>query len=309
MTRLRLILGGLALAAAGVGAAEPAPPLPPSGDSPVALFRKLLADAPVEREAAITNRSPRHQEMIRRRLAAYEAMSPTQREERLLATELYWYFAPLLRQPEENRAAALARLPAHWRATVAARLALWDTLPADDRTELLRHEEALHYFARMRAETLPPRPGAQLVPAPPVPARVERELALFRELPVGQQRRIKSRWSELFDPAAAAPAVAQLSAGETAAMQAALDRFRALSPEQRRTCVDAFARFASMSAAERNEFLRSAEQWARLSPAERERWRNLVTRLPPLPPGLLEPPLPPTPEARDRLNTAAAPAR
>lgn len=307
MTSLRPILYALALAVAGVHAVEPAPPLPPPGDSPVALFRKLLASSPAERGAAITNRAARHQAIIRRRLAAYEAMSPGQREERLLATELYWYLAPLLRQPADDRAAALARVPANWRATVTARLAVWDTLPADDRTELLRHEEALHYFARIRAETLPPLPGAQLVPAPPVPAGVERELALFRELPVGQQRRIKTRWNELFDPAAAGPAATRLSAEETAAMQAALERFRALSPEQRRTCVEAFARFASMSAMERNEFLRSAELWSRLTPVERERWRNLVTRLPPLPPGLLQAPLPPLPEVPERLDTAATP--
>lgn len=306
MNPLRPILASFALVLA-TGAAEQAPPLPPPVESPVAVFRRLLAGSPAEREAAITNRPPRHQEILRRRLAAYEAMAPAQREERLLATELYWHLAPLLRLPAGERAAALARVPGPWRVSVEPRLAVWDTLPEGDRAELLRHEEALHYFARIRAETLPPLPGAQFVPAPPVPARVERELAHFRGLPVGQQRRIKARWSELFDPAAGEVAgVERLPAAEAAAIQAALDRFRALPAPQRRACVDAFARFASMSAAERNEFLRSAEQWTRLTPAERARWRELVTRLPPLPPGLIETPLPPLPEAPRRLDTAAA---
>lgn len=305
MNPLRPILTSLVLVLAA-GAAEQAPPLPPV-ESPVAVFRRLLAGSLAEREAAITNRPPRHQEILRRRLAAYEAMAPAQREERLLATELYWHLAPLLRQPAGERAAALASVPEPWRMAIKARLAVWDTLPAGDRAELLRHEEALHYFARIRAETMPPLPGAQFVPAPPVPARVERELAHFRGLPVGQQRRIKARWSELFDPATGEVAgVERLPAAEAAAMQAALERFRALPAPQRRACVDAFARFASMSAAERNEFLRSAEQWARLTPTERARWRELVTRLPPLPPGLFETTLPPLPEVPRRLNTAAA---
>lgn len=304
MSRALLILTLAAGSALGLQAAAP---MPPPTESPVAVFRRLLASPPPEREAVITNRPPRHQETLRRRLAAYEAMPPRQREERLLATELYWHLAPLLRQPPEARATGLARVPAAWRPVVEARLRLWDALPAADREELRRHEEALHHFARIRTETLPPLPGTQLVPAPPVPARVERELAAFRELPAGQQRRIRARWSELFEPGEGLPVVAQLSAGETAAMQAALDRFRALPPAQRQACVDAFARFATMSAAERNEFLRSAERWAALSPAERERWRGLVMLLPPLPPRVLNVPLPPLPEAPRQLNTAAAP--
>lgn len=301
---------GLFILACATGVAlglSSAAPMPPPPESPVAVFRRLLASPPAEREAVITNRPPRHQETLRRRLAAYEAMPPQQREERLLATELYWHLAPLLHQPPATRTAGLARLPAAWRPIVEARLRVWDALPAADREELRRHEEALHHFARIRTETLPPLPGAQFVPAPPVPARVERELAAFRELPAGQQRRIRARWSELFEPGEGLPVVAQLSAGETAAMQAALERFRALPPAQRQACVEAFARFATMSAVERNEFLHSAERWAALPPAERERWRGLITLLPPLPPGLLHVPLPPLPEAPRRLNTAAAP--
>jgi hypothetical protein len=292
---LLLLLTGVVLAA------EPPRPAPP--ESPVAQFRRLLAAPAAERAALLAARPPRQREGLERRLAAYDAMSPAAREQRLAATELYWHLAPLLRAGAAERAAALARLPAGWHGVVTNRLAVWDALAAEDRAALLRHGEALHHFARVRAETLPPLPGAEPVSAPPVPPQVEARLASFRGLPVDERRHIQAQWRGLFEPGEAAPAAA-LAADERAAMDAALARFRALPPEQRRACVEAFGRFAELTAAERNQFLRSAERWAQLSSADRAAWRALVTRPPPLPPGFFDPPRPPLPEPRPQLSDA-----
>jgi hypothetical protein len=292
----------LLLLAGALPAAEPPRPAPP--ESPVAQFRRLLAAPAAERAALLDARPPRQREGLERRLAAYDAMPPAVREQRLAATELYWHLAPLLRAPAAERAALLGRAPEAWHAALAGRLAAWDALAPADRAALLQHGEALHHFARVRAETLPPRPGAQFVPAPSVPHRVETQLAHFRGLPEAQRRRIQGQWRGLFEPGDEAAPAAALAGEERAAMEAALARFRTLDAAQRRACVEAFGRFAEMTAEERNRFLRSAERWAQLAPADRAAWRTLVTKLPPLPPGFFDPPLPPRPELRPQLSDA-----
>ena len=67
------------------------------GKSPVDFFRKLLAMAPEEREAFLTNRPPEIRQRILAKVDEYEALDPDQRELRLRATELRWYMMQLLR--------------------------------------------------------------------------------------------------------------------------------------------------------------------------------------------------------------------
>ena len=67
------------------------------------------------------------------------------------------------------------------------------------------------------------------------------------------------------------------------------------SAHHRRACVESFQKFATMSPVERREFLRKAERWQHMSPEERETWRNLVTKLPPMPQEPIE--MPPAPQA------------
>jgi hypothetical protein len=59
--------------------------------------------------------------------------------------------------------------------------------------------------------------------------------------------------------------------------------------------VDSFQRLAAMSPQERASFLRNANRWRQLSSEERATWRELVSKVPPMPP---EPvPAPPVPSA------------
>jgi len=76
----------------------------------------------------------------------------------------------------------------------------------------------------------------------------------------------------------------EMPAQERADMELVLQRFRRLSPTQRRSCVDSFTRLATMPPAERSEFLRQAERWGSLPANERQAWRQIVNKLPVFPP-------------------------
>jgi len=90
--------------------------------SPVALFRELLAMTPDQRQEAIAIRPPDIQKRILEKLNEYELLPGELRELRLRETELRWYLRPLMDEPQTNRAAALARIPAELRAQVQERI-------------------------------------------------------------------------------------------------------------------------------------------------------------------------------------------
>ena len=50
-----------------------------------------------------------------------------------------------------------------------------------------------------------------------------------------------------------------------------------------------------MAPEERTRFLRNAARWQEMTPTERKTWKELVTKLPPLPPDFNAPPMPPAP--------------
>ena len=112
---------------------------------------------------------------------------------------------------------------------------------------------------------------------------------------------MSARFQEFFELNAAEKekTLGTLSAAERAQMEKTLATFQNLSPEQRRYCIESFRKLAGMSGRERLAFLQKAEAWEKMTPSDRKAWRELVHRLPqmpPLPPGLkLGPPMPPTP--------------
>jgi hypothetical protein len=67
-------------------------------------------------------------------------------------------------------------------------------------------------------------------------------------------------------------------------MEATLKEFEKLPPKQRVLCLRNYAKFAGMSSTERAEFLKTAEKWSKMSPKERQAWRDLVARVPMMPP-------------------------
>jgi hypothetical protein len=272
---------------------NPSPSTIPRPQSPVDLFRRLLALTPGERENALANRPPEIRDRILAKVLEYEAFDPNERELRLRATELRWYFLPLLHTSMTNRAAQLAQVPDDLRELVDTRLTQWDLLPPPLKDEFLESERALRYFVHVDSPnnlTLPPMPpdrGRHHGPQ-------SYDLAHWNTLPEDQRQKITAQFNRYFEltPEEKQETLNTLSAAEREQMKNTLQAFDNLPVELRAECVRSFGKFASMSTAEKKEFLKNAERWAQMSPEERQTWRDLVVNVPqwpPLPPGIMIP--------------------
>jgi hypothetical protein len=235
-------------------------PLLPQSQSPVGFFRQLLAMSPVERTAALTNRTPEVRARILAKVHEYQMLGPDERELRLRATELRWHLTPLLRVPPAERAPRLATVPEDLRGLVKSRLEQWDILPPQLQQEFLANDKALHYFARVEGTNRPAATAAQ--------------------------QKTADQFNQFFEftPAEKQQTLGTLSAAERGQMEKTLKTFEQLPPQQRILCVRNYGKFAGMSAAERAEFLKNAESWSKLPPKERQAWRDLVARVPQWPP-------------------------
>ena len=259
-------------------------PLLPQSQSPVGFFRQLLAMSPVERTAALTNRTPEVRARILAKVHEYQMLGPDERELRLRATELRWHLTPLLRVPPAERAERLALVPEELRGLVQSRLQEWDVLPPPMKEEFLANDQALRYFTHVEMTN---RPAA-----------------------TAEQQKIAEQFSQFFEltPAEKQETLGTLSEAERGQMEKTLKSFEQLPPEQRFRCIRNYAKFAGMAPAERAKFLKNAESWSRLTPQERQTWRDLVAQVPvwpPLTPDLVPPNiLPPMPPKIHRLNVA-----
>jgi hypothetical protein len=265
--------------------------MPPLPQSPVKLFRQLLAMTPLERADYLTNRPPEVRERILAKVREYLVLNPDERELRLNATELRWYLLPLLREPAANRDMRLAQVPDNLRDLVASRLEQWDALPAQSRQEFLANERTLYYFSHVdptNATAVGQRPGTS-----------ETDQARWNALPEDERQKITTQFNQFFEltPEEKQKTLDTLSNTERAQMEKTLQTFGELPPAQRAQCIRAFTKFAGMSPAERAEFLKNAERWSQLPPNERQAWRDLVTQVPLWPPlpnnALIMPPKPP----------------
>jgi len=319
---LLLLLGLLlqaALAQPGLPGGAILPPPPPLPTSPIATFRHLLSLPESERQTALASRPLPQRTSLEARLAAYQSMPPALREERLDATDLFWHLQQLVRRPASERDTLLASAPAHLQPILHSRLTFWDQLSSADRDALLEHEGTLRYLAQTRSVIAPPLPvpptpgtdstsSTAISAAPAIPLRIQAEIARLNAVAPEDLDRIRENWRRFFEFSSPRreQVLLEMSARERSEMQRVLERFRRLTPEQRRTSVGSFARLASMAPAERTEFLRNAERWSALPPAERQAWRQIVDKLPvfpPLPNTASEPPLPSQPASTRRLAT------
>lgn len=278
-------LGAKAVAAEPAPVPEMLPPIPPS---PIEDFRRWLQMPEEEREKALADYSLNKQEVLRRKLKTYEAMRPEQRDSRLRALELRWYLQPLMSRPAVQRGNYLDLIPARLHEAIKARLEHWDALSEETRREILadehKRELATGYFAQVRRSStnLPPMP--QLMP--PHPADLDKHLNHWGNASAAGRERMTAHLANFFAMGREdqRKALLRLSQTERQEMQKTLAAFARLSPQDRQECVESFQRLATMTAQERSSFLRNAARWLQLSPDERAAWREMVSKLPPMPP-------------------------
>ena len=286
--------------------AQLVPPLPDLR-SPVQVFRELLVKTPEERQELLSLRPPGMREPLDAKINEYLTLPPEERELRLQATELRFYLMQLMPLPATNRPALIAHIPEPMRTAVETRLETWNLLPPPMQEEVLENEQTVRYFTQLGIANEAQRKAAlEAIPADQR-VRLEADIARWQSLPEATRSRVFAQFRQYFDltPAERGNALSQLSGPEREAMANTLEAFRGLTPEQRRICIRSFEKFASMNLVERQQFLKKAEAWQQMTPSERSRWRELVARvpqMPPLPPGMLPPlpppPLPPLPKSR-----------
>jgi hypothetical protein len=280
------------------------PPKPPGGPpplpgSPIQEFREWLAMKPEERVKAVQGWPAEKQKVLLAKLRAYEVLPAAERERRLQILELRWYLRPLMGMNAEERKPALALVPAELRALVLERLKSWDALDAESRKEILASDDARELVTRYFLQVQQGHSPEQIkIGLPPEKRQeLERALSTWNSLSLATRTRTAAQLTAFFRLSSEQQArtVEQFPESERQEIQKTLDAFAKLPAEQRRVCVESFEKFTLMPPPERASFLRNAARWEAMTPQERATWKQLVTKLPPLPPVPLREP--PTPQA------------
>ena len=304
--RRTTLIGLVWMQLAAIAAPSPAtPPLPPS---PVEQFRMLLEMSPAEQDAAVADRPDANRAVIKAKLSEYAAMSPSEREARLGATEMRWHLRPLMEMPPAQRARRLNAIPDAYRDMVKDRLAQWDFLSPEVQKVVLENEWALRYFIQWNGGT--PTPPTSMARDLSAKRRQELDSALVRwtSLPAARRAQTVQRFQSFFElPSSERERTLEaVPLPQRGALQETLTVFDEMAPEQRHQCLDSFRALANMTPEARIVFLTNADRWKEMTSQQRQTWRSVAKELPPLPPGLAKPPLPP-PLERARSETHSLP--
>lgn len=266
------------------------PPLPPS---PVDNFRYWLS-IPAEKRAPFLAMLPEaDRKALSDKLAFYDALPADVRELRLSETQLHWQLLSLMRLPAAERKARIAQLPVEDRQVVQQRLHQWDMLPADKQKTFLENEQVVGVYLELQ-ETAP-QDRAKIVAN--LPRDIPQRLQKWNSLPATQRQEMSDRFTQLFqsEESAREKIIAGLPEDVRVPVQQLTEQLKQLPPEQRQKCTVALNKFLKMSPDDQRQFLQNATRWQNMSEKEHNAWRqvvNKVPQLPPLPPGL-EAPMPP----------------
>jgi hypothetical protein len=273
----------------------PNPPLPPEPRSKVDFFREMLAQKTTERQKTLAEKPEWQRKLLATKLKEYDALNPLEREIRLRVLELTEYLRPLMKSAGTNRAELLAKVPSDYRRLVEDRLQQWDLLPPDLQREVWENEMMQRYFVRLDASTPAEREAVLSQLSAPARQNLEERWSGWRALTADQRKKMFVRVNQYLElnDREQQKVLHLVSERDRQQTQKTLDALEKLPENQRRLYLDSLRKFANLTPEARYRFLQNAERWKTMSPVEQQRWRNLATKLPPLPPGLDEPPLPP----------------
>jgi hypothetical protein len=296
---------GLALCHAGAqppqipAAGLPFPPLP---QSPVALFRMLLATNEEGRTQWITKWKPAQRQYLESKVAEFTKLTADEREMRLQTLELRWYLPQLMTMAPAERTARFASIPQPQRAMLEAKLATWDIQLPDIKKDLLANVPVV-------SMVMFPSPGTSENAWRGLPAERQEELRRqfenYNALPEERREQVLAHFKLYFEftPAEKSKALQKLTIAQRAQMKKTLAPFEILPPPLREKALTGVQKFAELSPAERAAFLQSAARWEKMSEAEREKWRQRAAQVQKTRALIPPPPLPPT-----ASRTLSAPA-
>jgi hypothetical protein len=266
----------------------PAPPLP-APQSLVKTFRELLEMTPEARARALASKSEQHRKVINERLQEFDKLSPEQRQVRLRLMQLRIELLPLLRSAPTNRTALFSVIPDEDKKLINERLKYWNQLPEDLQKWVLENELMLGYFLSGQASN--PVELGQNLEAFPAHLRptITNSIAAFRRLTSDQQQKLCRDFIEVFglDDAERQKIMERTlsqSGDERKQIERLVVSFQKLPKAQQQQCMESLRRFTSMSTPQRVQFLQNAQRWEKMPEPDREAWRNLIKKVPPLPP-------------------------
>lgn len=297
---MRVVMGQ-AQVPAPAAAAMRFPSLPPTASqSGIAYFRELLSAKPEEREKLLAGKTPAHRKVLERGIRDFEALPPDESDTRLRTMELRYHVTTMLRMPATNRTERLKLVPENLRPLVEDRLKYWDGLSPAEQKEALEKESATRILigvsspgSRARGIPLNGQASNQVV-------QIEQQLVRWQSLPEARREQIQKNFTTLFEFSDEEKTRTQLQAlplspDERKLMEKTIADFKKLPVAARELCVRNFPKFAELSPQERRQFLYNVQEWETMTADDRQTWRKLVSkvpRMPPLPPGLGQPPLP-----------------
>jgi hypothetical protein len=277
----------------------PAALFPPLPQSPVAVFRMLLATNELGRTQWITKWKPTQRAYLENKIAEFTNLSPDEREARLQTLQLRWYLPPLMTMDYAERANRLASIPQPERALLESKLRTWDIQPPQIKKDLLDNQQVIGIFMF---------PGASGASSNVLRGlslerqdELRRQLEKLNQLPDERRTRTLANFQQYFQltPAEKNKALDKLTVRERAQMQQTLAPLEILPPSLRQQALMGFRKFAELTPPDRAAFLQSAERWQNMSEAERAKWRRTTAQLQKM--RVLIPP-PPMPHTAERIQ-------
>jgi flagellar motor switch protein FliG len=172
----------------------------------------------------------------------------------------------------------------------------WDALPADKQKTFLENEHVVGVYLELQ-ETAPQERGKVLAALPgDIRFPLEQRLQKWNSMPAAQRQELSDRFTLLFqsEETAREKIIAGLPEDVRQPVQKLTQQLKQLPPEQRQKCTLALNKFLKMAPDEQRQFLQNATRWQKMSEKEHNAWRQVVTKvpqLPPMPPGM-DPPAP-----------------
>ena len=239
---------------------------PSAPKTPVDYFRALLALPENEREQALASKPESQRIQIQGKLREYETMPPEERESRLRAAQLHWYFEPLVTMPPGTRVTHLAAIPVADRRIIEQRLKQWDKLPDDMKKQVLERQRAQQSVLALGTNAPATTKFAPLS-NPDQKPRHERDVSLWNQQSTQQRSKMVGQFGRFFEQPAEEKekTLKVLSNAERLQMEKTLRAFEKLPPSQRQHCIDAFRKFDLLPKEERDQFLKTAERWQTIS--------------------------------------------
>jgi len=292
---------GQAQAAAPAPATVRLPAMPSTAAKPgIVYFRELLSAKPEEREKLLADKSPEHRKVLEKGIRDFEALSPDERDTRLRTMELRYHVTLMLRMRATNRMERLKLVPENLRPLVEDRLKYWDRLSPAEQKEALQKESASRILVGVSGSGSRPQGIPMNGQSSNQVVQIEQQLVRWQSLPETRREQIQKNFTTLFDLSDEEKARTQLQAlplspDERRLMEKTLADFKKLPVSARTLCIRNFPKFAELTPQERRQFLYNAQEWQKMTSEDRQSWRMLVSkvpRMPPLPPGLGQPPKP-----------------